>query len=309
MSKIISVIPNICEGRDERFINALTERLKDIDNLAILDVSMDKTRNRTVFAFTGTKEAIFEGGLLLYDEAVKHIDMRKHKGEYPRVGAVDVFPFVPLKDVTIEEAIEMAEEFAQLVVDRYKVPVYLYGECARLPLRKSVENIRASQYEGLEEQLKDPRWKPDMGPEEFKPDFGATIIGARYPIVAFKLYLNTTDIEITRQICNAIQYSGGGLRHVTANPGTVGDESRHTQIAVSINNYKVTPIYKVIEMTRMESRRFAVDIKRVEMIGLVPEIVFIEAAKYYMNVNEFSMERLLEHSIQRHLDEKALFLA
>lgn len=306
MSKLISVIPNICEGRDEKFINDLTERLNGISNLAILDVSMDKTRNRTVIAFTGTKDGIFEGGMLLYEEAIKHIDMRKHKGEYPRIGAVDVFPFVPLRDITIEETVQISVEFAEKVVERFNVPVYLFAESARRPLRKDIERIRDTEYEGLEKQLKDPRWKPDLGPDEFKPDFGATIIGARYPLVSFKIYLNTPDMEITRTICEAIQYSGGGLRFVTANSGT-GDVTNQTQITVSISNYKVTPIYKVIEMARMEARRFAVDIKYVETIGLIPEMAFLESAMYYMNINHFSYDRLLEKSIERHLKEKDMF--
>ncbi len=307
MIKKMSVIPNVCEGRDEKFINGLTERLKAVPNLAIMDVSMDKTRNRTVFAFTGTKVAIFEGGMILYEEALKHIDMRRHKGEYPRLGAVDVFPFVPLSEMTIEEAVEISVDFGRQVAQRFHVPVYLFGESARFPLRKAVENIRAKQYEGLEEQLKDPRWKPDFGPDEFKPDFGATIIGSRYPLVSFKMLLNTTDIESTRQICRAIQYSEGGLRFVTAISGVTNDETQHTEITVSITNYKVTPIYKVIELARLEARRYAIGIKEVEMIGLIPEIVFLESAMYYMNINNFSYDRLLGRSIQRLLGEKEVF--
>lgn len=307
MIKKMSVIPNVCEGRDEKFISHLTEQLKTISNLAIMDVSMDKTRNRTVIAFTGSKDAIFEGGMILYEEASKHIDMRRHKGEYPRIGAVDVFPFVPLSEMTMEDTVKISVEFAQLVAQRFNIPVYLFGESARFPLRKQVETIRACQYEGLEEQLKDPRWKPDFGPDEFKPDFGATIIGSRYPLVSFKMHLNTTDIEITKNICQSIQYSEGGLRFVTANAGVTNDESRHTQIAVSISNYTVTPIYKVIELARLEARRYAVGIKEVEMIGLIPEIVFLESAMYYMNINNFSYDRLLEKSIQRLLGEKEIF--
>ncbi|MCP5102404.1 MAG: glutamate formimidoyltransferase [bacterium] len=307
MGKIISAIPNVCEGKDEKFINGLTARLKNVEELAILDVSMDKTRNRTVVAFTGPREAVFEGGMLLYEESLKHIDMRRHKGEYPRLGSVDVFPFVPLQNMTIEEVDKIAVEFARLVADKFHLPVYLFGESARFPLRKDIENIRAAQYEGLEEQLKDPRWKPDFGPDEFKPDFGATIIGARYPLVSFKLLLDTDDMDVTKSICRSIQYSTGGLRFVTANAGVAGGETNYSQVAVSISNHKVTPIYKVIELARLEARRFAVKIKEVEMIGLIPEIVFLESAMYYMNINNFSYDRLLEKTIQRLLDEKTLF--
>lgn len=303
MSRIISVIPNVCEGQDKEFIDKLTAKLRSIAGLTIMDVSMDANRNRTVFAFTGSPEVIFEGGMVLYEEAHKHIDMRRHKGEYPRIGAVDVFPFVPLKDVTIEETVELSVTFAEKVADKFNIPVYLYGESARFPMRRDVEKIREVQYEGLEERLKDPRWKPDYGPDEFKPDSGATIIGSRLPMVSFKVHLDTSNIEIAREISQAIQYSGGGLRHVTANPGVIY-ESRLTQISVSIHNYKVTPMYKVIEMIRMEGRRYNVGIDDVEMIGLVPEIVFFDSAMYYMNLKTFSFERLLERNIQEHLNEE-----
>lgn len=303
MSRIISVVPNICEGKDKQWIEQLTQKLKTTSDLVVLDVSMDNTRNRTVFALTGTKEGIFEGGFLLYEEALKQIDMRKHKGEYPRVGSVDVFPFVPIKDVTMEEAIEMADQFAQQVAQRFHIPVYLYEENAHYPLRKDVEKIREVEYEGMEERLKDPRWKPDYGPDTFNPDSGVTIIGARYPLVSFKIHLNTSSIEITRHICKALQYSSGGLRHVTANSG-ISREKQLTQISVSIHNHKVTPLYKVIEMARMEARRFNVGINEVEMIGLIPEKVLLESATYYMNINNFSFDRLIEKNILQHLHEK-----
>jgi len=303
MSEIISVIPNVCEGTDKKFIDQLTERLKSIPEVVVLDVSMDATRNRTVFAFTGTKEGIFQGGIVLYEEAIKHIDMRKHKGEYPRIGAVDVFPFVPMKGVDIETTIAMANEFAKLIVEKFNIPIYLYGECAQFPLRKDVEKIREVQYEGLEERMKDPRWKPDLGPDEFNPDFGATVIGARYPLVSFKLHLSTSNVSIARKLSNDIQYNGGGLRHVTANAG-ISYETQMTQISVSIHNYRVTPLYKVVELARMEGKRYNVAINEVEMIGLIPEAVFLDSAMYYMNINNFSYERLMENNIQKHLHEK-----
>lgn len=303
MSQIVSVIPNVCEGKDQKFIDRLTERLKSIPEVVVLDVSMDATRNRTVYAITGTKTGIFAGGLALYEESLKHIDMRKHKGEYPRIGAVDVFPFVPLKDVTMADTIQMSVEFAKLVAEKFNIPVFLYGESAQLPLRKDVEKIRDVQYEGLEARLKDPRWKPDFGPDVFNPDSGATIIGARYPLVSFKIHLSTPNIAIARKIGDAIQHSGTGLRYVVANAG-IDYETQLTQVAVSISNYKITPLYKVIEMARMEAKRFNVGINDVEMIGLIPEIVFLDAAMYYLNINNFSYERLLEKNIQKHLHEK-----
>jgi glutamate formiminotransferase len=281
MSKIISVIPNICEGKDCKFIDNLTNKLNSVNNIVLLDVSMDKTRNRTVFAFTGTKEAIFEAGMILYDEAFKHIDMRRHKGEYPRIGAVDVFPFVPLKDVSIKESIEASIEFAKKVADEFKIPVYLFAESAKCLLRKNIDKI--------------------------KPDFGATIIGARYPIVSFKIFLNTPDLKIVKYISNSIQESTGGLHNVIAYCGVINE--RHlTQIVVKITNYKATPLYKVIELVRIESKKFGVNILEVEMIGLIPEKVFLDSAMYYMNINNFLYERIAEKNIQKHLNEKLGFI-
>lgn len=303
MSKIISVIPNICEGKNEAFIDSLSKKLINVKGLVMLDVSMDKVRNRTVFAFTGSTDAIIEGGMVLYEESLKNIDMRKHKGEYPRIGAVDVFPFVPLKDVPIEEAVAISEEFAQRVAEEFKIPVYLFSESAKYPLRKDIEKIREVQYEGLEKRLKDPRWKPDFGPDEFKADSGATIIGARYPLVSFKIFLNTTNLDITRNICEAIDHSSGGLRNVKTYSG-IANEKQQAQITISISNYKVTPMYKVIEFVRMEARRYGLTVQDVEMIGLIPERVFLDSAKYYMNVNHFSYDRVVEKNIQQHLDEK-----
>ena len=307
MSKIISVIPNICEGKDWKFIDNLTNKLSSVKNVVILDVSMDKTRNRTVYAFTGTKKAIFEAGMILYDEAFKHIDMRRHKGEYPRIGAVDVFPFVPMKDVSIEETIELSIEFAKKVADEFKIPVYLFAESAKCLLRKNIDNIRKGEYEGLESKLKTPAWKPDFGPDEFKPDFGATIIGARYPIVSFKIFLNTKDLKVARYIYNSIQESTGGLQNVIAYCGVI-NESHLTQIVVKITNYKATPLYKVIELVRIEAKKFGVNILEVEMIGLIPEKVFLDSAMYYMNINNFSYERIAEKNIQKHLNEKLGFI-
>ncbi len=193
MSKIISVVPNISEGNDQPFISGLVEKLQAVKNLVVLDTSRDSVRNRTVFSFTGPQEAIFAAGLILYRETLAHVDMRKHHGEYPRLGAVDVFPFVPLKDATLEETVAMSVEFAEKVAAEFNIPVYLYCESARFPMRRYIENIREGEYEGLENKLKDPRWKPDFGPAVFNPAAGATVIGARYPMISFKAILDTPD--------------------------------------------------------------------------------------------------------------------
>lgn len=307
MSKILIAIPNICEGKDKTFINSLEAKLKEVKNLEILDISMDSVRNRTVFAYTGSLDALEEGGLIIYEMSLQHIDMRKHKGEYPRIGAVDSFPFVPLKGITMEEAVNFSLDFGKKVGKTFGIPVYMFSESARFPLRKFIDDIRRNEYEGLEEQLKDPRWKPDFGSDTFKVDSGATIIGARYPMVSFKIFLNTNNIEISKKICSAIQYETGGLKHIKSYSGI--DETKDlAQITVSLSNYDVTPMYQVIEGVRTEARRFGLTIVEVEMIGLIPEKAFLDSAMYYMNINNFSLNNILETNIQEHLNEKMFFV-
>jgi len=307
MSKIMIAIPNICEGKDKAFIDKLKESLKTVKNLVILDVSMDSIRNRTVFAYTGTLEAIRQGGMIIYDKALQHIDMRKHNGQFPRIGAVDSFPIVPLKGITMEEAVKFSNEFGEEIGKKFNIPVYMFSESATHPLRKFIDDIRKNEYEGLEEQLKDPSWKPDFGPAQFKPDSGATIIGARFPMVSFKIFLNTNNLERTKKICRAIQYEHGGLKHVKSYTGI--DESKNSsQITISLSNYEITPMYQVIESVRTEARRFGITVTDIEMIGLIPEKVFLDSAMYYMNINDFSFDNILESNIQKHLNEKMFFI-
>lgn len=304
MSKIIACVPNISEGLDLRFIDGLVESLKAIEGLKMLDVAIDREQNRTVLSFTGRREAIFEGGFLLYEKTLQHVDMRRHKGEYPRVGAVDVFPFVPLKNATIEEAKEWANDFAKELSERFPLPIYLFAESARYRYRRDVQNIRRGEYEGFAAKMRDSRWLPDYGPAEFPPDTGVTIIGARYPLVSFKVYLQTQDLEIARHIAGAVADTSGG--HVRALAIRDTEKSR-AYLTVAITNFESTPLYRVIENIRMESRRFGVDIQSTEITGLVPEIVLIRAAEYYLQIGKLNDEMLLEHNIQKHLDESFVF--
>lgn len=299
MPRILSAVPNICEGRDEAFINALVQKLNAVRGLMVLDVARDTVHNRTIIALSGSKEAVFEGGFVMYDEAIKNIDMRKHEGEYPRIGALDVFPFVPLKDITMAEAVEISREFAAIVAERFHVPVYLFSESAQYPSRREIDSIREGEYEGLEKKLKDPRWKPDFGTDEFRPDFGATVIGARYPLISFIVSLDTFDSGIAKALAGQLAC----MRHVKAYPG-INETDKSTQISISVTNYRVTPMYKVMEALRCEAKRYGVTIRRVDMMGLIPERAFIESALYYLGIYEFPPDRLLERSVQKHMAER-----
>lgn len=293
MPQIISVVPNISEGRDEAFIESVQEKLEAVPGLVVLDVSMDQVRNRTIFSFTGRKEAIFEGGYLLYDLALGHIDMRQHQGEYPRIGAVDVVPFVALRDAPIPLAVEWSVQFAEEVARRFEVPVYLFAESARTKLRRDIENIREGEYEEFAAKMTDPAWKPDFGPDKFPPDKGATIIGARLPLVNFKVYLTTASEEAAEWVARILSTPATGMPGVHFYPAL--DRTRNeAMVNVTVSNYHSTPLYRILEAMKTELRRFGAGVSRVEMVGLVPQRALIESAEHYLQVFGFLPEDVLE---------------
>ena len=303
MTKIITVVPNISEGRDTAFIEDLQRKLQAVPGLLVLDVAMDQARNRTVMSFTGSKEAIFQGGFVLYEEVLKRVDMREHQGEYPRIGAVDAFPFVVVKDATIEEAVAWSTEFAQEVARRFELPTYLAYESARHAQRRDIENIREGEYEGFAAKMTDPAWKPDFGPETFPVDKGATIIGARFPLVNFKVYLSTGNEEAAVWVANTLSSPTTGLPNVKFYPGL--DRQRNLALLnITVGNYKATPLYRVIEAIKTELRRFGANVSKVETIGLVPSTALVDSALHYLQVTDFAEEDLLEKRLNRVVDAR-----
>lgn len=303
MSQIISVVPNVCEGRDETFIEALRLKLWSVAGLTVLDVSMDQVRNRTVFSFTGSKEAIFEGGYLLYERALEHIDMRQHQGEYPRIGAVDVFPFVALRDAPIATAVEWSVQFAEEVARRFELPVYLFAESARTKLRRDIESIREGEYEGFAAKMTDPAWKPDFGPDVFRPDKGATIIGARLPIVNFKAYLGTPSEEAAERVAKVLSDPATGFSGVHFYPAL--DRTRNEALLnITVGNFQATPLYRILEAVKTELRRFGTRVTRVEMVGLVPMQALIASAEHYLQIFDFSVEDVVENRLGEILGDR-----
>lgn len=296
MSQIISVVPNVSEGRDEAFVESLHEALERVPGLVVLDVSMDQVRNRTIFSFTGQKEAIFEGGYLLYERALGHIDMRQHQGEYPRIGAVDVVPFVALRNAPLPLAVEWSVQFAEEVARRFELPVYLFAESARTRLRRDIENIREGEYEGFAAKITDPAWKPDFGPDKFPLDKGATIIGARLPLVNFKVYLTTANEAAAEWAARILSGPTTGMAGVHFYPAL--DRTRNEALVnVTVSNYHATPLYRILEALKTELRRFGAGVSRVEMVGLVPQAALIESAEHYLQVFDFSPDDVLETRI------------
>ncbi len=303
MSQIISVVPNVCEGRDEAFVEALTEKLETVPGLVVLDVSMDQVRNRTIFSFTGRREAVFEGGFHIYEAALGKIDMRNHQGEYPRIGAVDVFPFVALRDAPIATAVDWSVQFAEEVARRFDLPVYLFAESARTKLRRDIENIREGEYEGFAAKMTDPAWKPDFGPDVFRPDKGATIIGARLPIVNFKAYLGTPSEEAAERVSKVLSDPATGFSGVHFYPAL--DRTRNEALLnITVGNFQATPLYRVLEAVKTELRRFGTRVTRVEMVGLVPMQALIASAEHYLQIFDFSVEDVVENRLDEILGDR-----
>ncbi|MCL4846338.1 MAG: glutamate formimidoyltransferase [Acidobacteria bacterium] len=302
MSQIISVVPNISEGRDEAFVETLQQTLEHVPGLVVLDVSMDQVRNRTIFSFTGSKPAVFEGGFLLYEAALGHIDMRQHQGEYPRIGAVDVFPFVALRDAPLSTAVDWSVQFAEEVARRFELPVYLFAESARTVLRRDIESIREGEYEGFATKIADPAWKPDFGPDKFPLDKGATIIGARLPLVNFKAYLTTASEEAAEWVTHVLSGTAG-LPGVHFYPAL--DRTRNEALLnITVGNFHATPLYRILEAVKTELRRFGAGVSRVEMVGLVPQRALIESAEHYLQIFGFEVEDVLENRIDAILGER-----
>jgi glutamate formiminotransferase / 5-formyltetrahydrofolate cyclo-ligase len=303
MTEIISVVPNVCEGRDEAFIEGLQDALEAVPGLVILETSMDHARNRTILSFTGDREAISEGGFRLYEHALARIDMRRHEGDYPRIGAVDVFPFVPHQDTPLALAVAWSVDFAEQVAERFGLPVYLFAESARSPLRRDIEAIREGEYEGFAEKMTQPGWKPDFGPAAFPEKSGATIIGARLPLVNFKAYLTTTDEEAAAWVARALSSPTTGLPGVHFYPAV--DRTRNLALLnITVGNFRATPLYRILEAVKTELRRFGAGISRVEMVGLVPQGALLESAQHYLQIMDFSPGDLVEQRLAEIMGRK-----
>lgn len=302
MPEIISVVPNVCEGRDPAVVEALRHALEDVPGVVLLEVSVDQVRNRSIFSFTGSKAAIFEGGYRLYEQAFSSIDMRRHQGDFPRIGAVDVFPFVVLKETPITLAIDWSIEFAEEIARRFEIPVYLYAESARTPSRRDIEAIREGEYEGFAEKMRDPAWKPDFGPATFPPDKGATIVGARLPIVNFRAYLTSADEEAAAWAARMLSQSSMGLPGVHLYPAL--DTTRNLALLnITVGNFRATPLYRILEAIKTELRRFGTGVSRVEMVGLVPQGALIESAQHYLQIMDFTPDDVVEQRLETILKE------
>ncbi|MCD7901427.1 MAG: glutamate formimidoyltransferase [Bacteroides sp.] len=292
-NKIVECVPNFSEGRDLERIDRLVAPFRAKPGVKLLDYSNDEDHNRLVVTVVGEPEALCEAVVEAVGVAVNIIDLNKHQGQHPRMGAVDVVPFIPIKNVTMEEAIAFSRQVGEKVAELYNLPVFLYEKSATSPNRENLATIRKGEFEGITEKIKLPEWKPDFGPAEQHPTAGSVAIGARMPLVAYNINLSTSDLGIATQIAKNIRHINGGLRYVKA-MGVELKERNITQVSINMTDYSKTALYRVFELTRIEARRYGVSIVGSEIIGLVPMEALIDTAAYYLGLENFSVQQVLE---------------
>jgi glutamate formiminotransferase/formiminotetrahydrofolate cyclodeaminase len=291
MTQLIECIPNFSEARRPEVIDQIAAAINSVEGARLLDRSSDLDHNRTVLTFAGEPSAVEEAAFRAIKTASELIDLNQHTGAHPRIGATDVCPFVPLSDVTMEECIAIAQRLAQRVGLELSLPVYLYEAAATRPERANLENIRKGQYEGLKSEIEtDPNRAPDFGPSKLGAA-GATVIGARNPLIAFNVYLTTDDISIAKKIAKAIRHSSGGLRYVKG-LGLLVDG--RAQVSMNLTNFHETPIARVVETIRREAQRYGVGIHHSELVGLIPQEALVDAAVWYTQLDQFDKEQILE---------------
>jgi len=289
MAKLIECIPNFSEGRDNALINELADAVKTTPGVMLLDYSSDASHNRTVFTFAGSPEGVMDAAFKCAKIAVEKIDLTKHTGEHPRMGAVDVIPFVPLKDVSTEECVELSRRLGQKLWDELKLPVFLYENSASTPARKNLAALRKGQFEGMAEKIKKPEFAPDYG-DELHKTAGIVACGARPPLVAFNINLATSNLDIANKIAKIIRESSGGLKSVKS-IGIMLEERNIAQISINMTNYMDTPLYRVLELVKIEAARYGVSVLGTEIIGLVPMNALVDCADYYLMIENFDTEK------------------
>ena len=286
-------VPNFSEGRDLQKIDKIVAPFRGKQGVKLLDYSNDEDHNRLVVTVVGEPEPLRDSVLEAIGVAVELIDLNHHQGQHPRMGAVDVVPFIPIRNVTMEEAVALSKEVGKEVAKRYNLPVFLYEKSASAPHRENLAAVRKGEFEGMAEKIKQPEWHPDFGLAERHPTAGTVAIGARMPLVAYNINLNTPSLEIAHDIAKKIRFIGGGLRYCKAMGVELKDRGI-TQVSINMTDYTRTALYRAFELVRVEARRYGVSIVGSEIIGLVPMEALIDTASYYLGLENFSMEQVLE---------------
>lgn len=294
--ELVQCVPNISEGRDEAVIDAVVSTL-DAHPVTVIDVSPDADHHRTDVTFIGEPSAVSEAAMDFALAAVEHIDMREHEGEHPRMGAIDVVPFVPVRGVDLEDCVELATDFAADFADRTDVPTYLYEAAATREDRENLAAVRRGEYEGLRDAIgSDPDRAPDFGPERIHETAGATAVGARFFLIAFNVNLGTDDIDVANAIARGVRHSSGGYRHVKA-MGFEIDERGIVQVSMNMTDFRKTPLFRVFETIRSEAERHGVEVIGSEIVGPLPMAALLDVAEFALRLEDFSEDQVLEHHL------------
>lgn len=297
---VIECIPNISEGRRSEVVDEIATAVSGTPGIRLLHRTSDTSHNRSVLTFVGDAASVKLAVLAMFDAAVRLIDLRTHEGVHPRIGAIDVVPFVPIAGVTMKDCVDLAREVGAAVAERFGLPVFLYEEAARLDGRRRLEDIRRGQFEGLDAKLQDAAWHPDYGPRQPHPSAGATVIGARVPLIAYNINLATNRLDIAKAIAKTIRESSGGLPRVKA----MGVPLPHlgiVQVSMNLTDYRITPVHVVFDRVKSEAARHGIRIRESEIIGLIPEAALYAAARHYLQIDGFRPDQVLEGSIRASL--------
>lgn len=286
MAKIIESVPNISEGRNKEVVEACVDAVRKTPGCTLLDYSSDTSHNRTVITYMGSPEACEEASVALAKKAAELIDLTKHEGEHPRMGAVDVMPFIPIKDATTDDCVELSQKVGKRIAEEAGIPVFLYESSATAPHRQNLAAIRKGQFEGMAEKVQQEEWEPDFGGRKIHPTAGVVAVGARPPLIAFNINLNTPDINIANAIAKIIRRSSGGLEAVKS-IGVMLESRNIAQVSINMTDYTKTPLYRVVELVKAEAKRYGVTVVGTEIIGLTPMQALIDSAEYYLQVEEF----------------------
>ncbi|ARV02007.1 TPA: glutamate formimidoyltransferase [Streptococcus pyogenes] len=297
MAKIVECIPNFSEGQNQAVIDGLVATAKSIPGVTLLDYSSDASHNRSVFTLVGDDQSIQEAAFQLVKYASENIDMTKHHGEHPRMGATDVCPFVPIKDITTQECVEISKQVAERINRELDIPIFLYEDSATRPERQNLAKIRKGQFEGMPEKLLEEDWAPDYGDRKIHPTAGVTAVGARMPLVAFNVNLDTDNIDIAHKIAKIIRGSGGGYKYCKA-IGVMLEDRHIAQVSMNMVNFEKCSLYRTFETIRFEARRYGVNVIGSEIIGLAPAKALIDVAEYYLQVEDFDYNKQI---LENHL--------
>lgn len=294
MSTLVECVPNFSEGRDKAKVDAIVEAMK-MPGVYLLDREMDADHNRCVITLVGEREAIQEAAIRGVGKAAELIDLNAHTGAHPRMGAADVVPFIPIDGVTIEDCVAMATQVGEEIWKRYQIPVYLYEAAARIPERQGLENIRRGQFEGIRAEIAtNPARRPDIGEARIHPTAGATVVGARKFLIAYNVFLNTTDVEVAKKIAKAVRFSSGGMRFVKGAGFLVRGLA---QVSMNLTDFEQTPVYRVFEMVKREAARYGVLPVSSEIVGLIPKKALEQAAEWFLQVEKFDSSLILENRL------------